>query len=280
MSHSTPVTVPVEVDQRLAEQSGRKYWKSLEELSRDAQFSARLDEHVRREYPSQAEMLADPVQRRTLLQLMGASLALAGISSCTRQPDEHVLPYAKSPESLIPGKPLYFATAMPWASGAIGLLVESHMGRPTKCEGNPDHVASLGGTDLFTQASVLDLYDPDRSTTIVRNGRSATWDDFVSAFGPDLEAQKQKGGAGLRILTGSVTSPTLAAQLAEVLKLFPRARWVQSEPVSRDNQRLGALLAFAEDVAPRHDLSKAEVVVALECDLFAEGPASVRLARQ
>jgi MoCo/4Fe-4S cofactor protein with predicted Tat translocation signal len=280
MSHSTPVTVPVEVDQRLAEQSGRKYWKSLEELSRDAQFSARLDEHVRREYPSQAEMLADPVQRRTLLQLMGASLALAGISSCTRQPDEHVLPYAKSPESLIPGKPLYFATAMPWASGAIGLLVESHMGRPTKCEGNPDHVASLGGTDLFTQASVLDLYDPDRSTTIVRNGRSATWDDFVSAFGPDLEAQKQKGGAGLRILTGSVISPTLAAQLAEVLKLFPRARWVQSEPVSRDNQRLGALLAFAEDVAPRHDLSKAEVVVALECDLFAEGPASVRLARQ
>jgi MoCo/4Fe-4S cofactor protein with predicted Tat translocation signal len=279
MSQPSPVAVPAEVTQRLADKSGRKYWRSLEELSHDAEFSSRLDEHVRREFPSQAELLADPVQRRTLLQLMGASLALAGFSACTRQPDEHVLPYAKSPEALIPGRPLYFATAMPWASGAIGLLVESHMGRPTKCEGNPDHAASRGATDAYTQASILDMYDPDRSTSIVRNGRQSTWDEFVAAFAPDLEAQRLKGGAGLRILTGTVTSPTLAAQLGEVLKVYPKARWIQSEPVARDNQRLGALLAFAEDVAPRHDLSRADVVVALECDLLADGPGSVRHAR-
>ncbi len=279
MSDNTSVAVPDEVNQRLAGQSGRKYWRSLEELSHDAEFSARLGEHVRREFPSQVEMLADPVQRRTFLQLMGASLALAGISSCTRQPDEFVLPYAKSPETLIPGKPVYFATSMPWSSGAIGLLVESHMGRPTKCEGNPEHVASRGSTDLFSQAAVLDLYDPDRSTAILRKGRLTTWDELATTLGPDLEAQKLKRGAGLRILTGSVNSPTLAAQLGELLTLFPMARWIQCEAVSRDNQRMGALLAFAEDVAPRFDLTRAEVIVSLESDLLADGPSSVRHAR-
>ncbi|HUR27605.1 MAG TPA: TAT-variant-translocated molybdopterin oxidoreductase, partial [Planctomycetota bacterium] len=265
--------------QRLADKSGRKYWRSLDELSRDAEFSAQLTEHVRREFPSQVELLADPVQRRTFLQLMGASLALAGISSCTRQPDERILPYAKSPESLIPGKPLYFATAMPWASGAIGLLVESHMGRPTKVEGNPEHGASRGGTDLFSQASVLDLYDPDRSSTVVHNGQLATWEQFTTSIGPDLEAQKLKRGAGLRILTNTVCSPTLAAQLGDVLAQFPKARWIQRDPVGRDNQRMGALLAFAEDVAPRFDVGQAEVLVTLERDLLADGPDAVRHAR-
>ena len=279
MSEPISSSVTREVADRLAGHSGRKYWKSLGELTNDADFSARLTEHVRREFPSQVEILADPVQRRTFLQLMGASLALAGISSCTRQPDEHILPYAKSPESLIPGKPLYFATAMPWASGAIGLLVESHMGRPTKIEGNPDHVASRGATDLFSQACVLDLYDPDRSTTTLRNGRGATWDELVATLGPDLEAQKLKGGAGLRLLSSTVNSPALAQQLGELLKQFPKARWIQCEPVNRDNQRLGALLSFAEDVAPRFDLARAEVIVSLECDLLADGPGSVRLAR-
>ncbi|MEO7154449.1 MAG: TAT-variant-translocated molybdopterin oxidoreductase, partial [Planctomycetota bacterium] len=279
MSESTPVAMPHEALQSLAGKSGRKYWRSLDELSRDAEFSAQLSDHVRREFPSQVEMLADPVQRRTFLQLMGASLALAGISSCTRQPDEHILPYAKSPESLIPGKPLYFATAMPWSSGAIGLLVESHMGRPTKCEGNPEHSASRGATDLFSQASVLDLYDPDRSTTIVHNGQLSTWDQLTTTLAPDLEAQKLKRGAGVRILSSCVNSPSLAAQMADVLTQFPRARWIQCDPISRDNQRMGALLAFAEDVAPRYDLSKAEVIVTLESDLLADGPHSVRHAR-
>src|SRR6185436_17799090 len=180
---------------------------------------------------------------------------------------------------LVPGKPLYFATAMPWASGAIGLLVESHMGRPTKCEGNPEHSASRGSTDLYSQASVLDLYDPDRSTTIVHNSQLSTWDQFTTAIAPDLEAQKVKRGVGMRILSSTVNSPSLAAQIADVLTQLPKARWIQCEPVGRDNQRMGALLAFAEDVAPRFDLSKAEVIVTLECDLLADGPAAVRHAR-
>jgi molybdopterin-containing oxidoreductase family iron-sulfur binding subunit len=279
MSETTTSAVPSEVAERLAGKSGRKYWRSLDELTHDAEFSARLTEHVRKEYPSQVEMLADPVQRRTFLQLMGASLALAGISSCTRQPDEHILPFAKTPENVIPGKPLYFATSMPWASGAIGLLVESHMGRPTKIEGNPEHKTSRGSTDLFAQASVLELYDPDRSTTSLRNGRMTTWDALVAELMPNLEAQKLKGGAGLRILSRTFNSPTLALQMGELLKQFPKARWVQCEAVNRDNQRQGALMSFAEDVAPRIDLQRADVIVALECDLLADGPSSVRHAR-
>jgi molybdopterin-containing oxidoreductase family iron-sulfur binding subunit len=153
-----------EVPAELSGKNGQHFWQSLEELAGTERFK----DFIAREYPSQASRFDDLPERRTVLKLMGASLALAGFNSCTRQPDERILPYAKMPEAIIPGQPLYYATAMPWAAGSIGLLVENHMGRPTKIEGNELHPASLGATDPMAQGAVLTLYDPDRATNVNR----------------------------------------------------------------------------------------------------------------
>src|SRR5439155_22250707 len=138
---------------------------------------------VEREFPRQAAEWSDPISRRRFLTLMGASLALAGLNGCNlRQPNEKLIPYVRPPDNVTPGKPLYFATAMPLAGGAVGLLVESHEGRPTKVEGNSEHPSSRGATDIFAQASVLGLYDPDRSQAVTYLGRIRSWDDAVAAF--------------------------------------------------------------------------------------------------
>jgi molybdopterin-containing oxidoreductase family iron-sulfur binding subunit len=257
---------------RLASTSGKRFWRSLDELSRGES----LDEFIRREYPSQVNQLAELPERREFLKLMGASLALAGVASCTRQPTEKIVPYARQPESTIPGKPRFFATAMPWATGAIGLLVESHEGRPTKIEGNPDHPASLGATDAMSQASVLGLYDPDRSQTILHRGRISTWDEFLTDLKAALTAQQAKHGDKLRILTPTVTSPTLAKQCRGVLDVFDRAKWHQYEPVNRDNARGGSSIAFGQDLAVQTRYDRAKVVVSLECDFLGSGPGNVR----
>ncbi len=145
---------------------------------------------LHREFPQNASEWLDPVGRRGFLKLMGASLALAGVSACTRQPDEAIVPYVRQPEELVPGKPLFFATAMPFAGSGVGLLVESHEGRPTKIEGNPEHPASRGATDVFAQAAILGLYDPDRSQTITHLGDIRPFDAFVAALRPVLAAQQ------------------------------------------------------------------------------------------
>ncbi len=253
----------------------RKLWMSIEELDGGERF----EDVLRREYPSQIHKFMDPPQRREFLKLMGASLALAGASACTRQPTEKILPYAKSPEALVQGRSLQYATSMPWARGSIGLLVESHQGRPTKVEGNVDHPASLGATDAFAQASVLGLYDPDRSRTILHRGRIGTWNDLLTELKSALTAQRAKDGAGLRILTGAVDSPTLAQQLRDVLALYPKARWHSYEPIHRDNERAGARLAFGTDVALQASFGKADVVLAIESDFLQARPESVRAIR-
>ena len=158
---------------------------------------------------------------------MGASLALAGVSACTKQPAEVIVPYVRAPEELVPGKPLFYATAVTLGGYATGVLVESHEGRPTKIEGNPEHPASLGATDLFAQAQMLALYDPDRSQAIRQQGDIRTWSAFLGALRGVVEAKRSSQGAGLRILTETVTSPTLARQMAEFLAAFPSARWHQ-----------------------------------------------------
>ena len=156
---------------------------------------------------------------------------------------------------------------------ATGLLVESHEGRPTKVEGNPDHPGSLGATDLFAQASVLTLYDPDRSQSIVQLGEIRPWSDFVTAMKSALQGQAASKGAGLRILTGTVTSPTLAAQIQQVLAAYPEAQWIQWEAMPRDHARAGARLAFGEVVEPHYDFAKADVVLSLDADFLAsDGP--------
>ena len=149
---------------------------------------------------------------------MGASLALAGMTACTKQPLEPIVPYVKQPEELVPGRPLFYATAFTLGGYARPLLVESHLYRPTKIEGNDKHPASLGGTDIFAQASILEMYDPDRSQTINNLGDVRTWGNFLDAIRGPLSVQKAVQGAGIRILTQTVSSPTLADQMRELLE--------------------------------------------------------------
>jgi molybdopterin-containing oxidoreductase family iron-sulfur binding subunit len=257
-----------------------RLWRDRDELERNDAFFAALEN----EFPRQAAPLApfgaaEGVDRRRFLQLMGASLALGGATACTRQPLEKIVPYVRQPEEIVPGQPLYFATAAPVGGYARGVLVESHMGRPTKIEGNPEHPASLGATDARTQAAVLDLYDPDRSQTLVHLGRIRTWEAFVEALTMELATQQGTGGAGLRILTGPVSSPTLAAQLRAVQTRFPASRWYQWSPTAERGAHLGAMAAFGRPVATRYDLAAAEVVVALDADLLDQGPGAVRCAK-
>src|SRR5215469_10123531 len=159
------------VRRKLAEARGPKYWRTLEEFADEKAFGELLE----REFPRHASEWVDSVSRRNFLKLAGASLALAGLTGCTKQPLEQILPYVRQPEELIPGKPVFYATAMPFAGYGIPVLVESHEYRPTKVEGNPQHECSLGATDIFAQASILDLYDPDRSTTVLHMGDPKPW---------------------------------------------------------------------------------------------------------
>ncbi|HEX3701884.1 MAG TPA: TAT-variant-translocated molybdopterin oxidoreductase, partial [Vicinamibacterales bacterium] len=258
------------------EPHGKSWWRSLEDRAGDPA----LHEFLQREFPSQVEAIIDPVQRRTFLKLMGASLALAGFTGCTRQPPEHIVPYVRQPEELIPGRPLFYATAMSLGGVATGLLVESHEGRPTKVEGNPLHPGSLGAADIFAQAAVLGLYDPDRSQTLTQLGEIRAWSAFLGAMRAALTAQAPLKGAGVRILSESISSPSLAAQIRDVLAHYPSAKWHQWDPASRDNARGGAKLAFGEYVETQYHLDQADVIVSLDADFLAAGPGAVRYARQ
>ena len=251
-------------------------WRSLEERADSPEFRAYLEA----EFPEQASDWADPVSRRELFTLAGASLALAGLTGCSSRPAEKIVPYVRAPEDLVPGRPLFYATAMALGGFAKGVLVESHMGRPTKVEGNPQHPASLGATDVFAQASVLTLYDPDRAQVVTHMGRVSSWGTFEAALNVAREEQHVKKGAGLRILTETVTSPTLAAQLRALAAEFPLAKWHQYEPVGRDNARAGARLAFGEDVNAVYRIENADVILALDADFLGAGPGNLRYTRE
>ena len=211
---------------------------------------------------------------------MGASLAMAGMTACTKQPLEPIVPYVKQPEELVPGRPMFYATAFELGGYASPVLVESHMYRPTKAEGNEQHPASMGGTDVYAQASILDMYDPDRSQTITYMGDERTWGSFVSAIRGPLSVQKGLKGAGVRLLTQTVSSPTLADQIKAFLQVYPEAKWHAYEPINRDNVLEGAKLAFGQPVETRYDFSKADVILSLDADFLSAGfPGSIRYAR-
>jgi MoCo/4Fe-4S cofactor protein with predicted Tat translocation signal len=261
---------------RVAATKGPEYWRSLEELAGSEEFR----EMMHREFPAGASEWLDSVSRRGFMRLMGASLALAGMSSCTKQPLEPIVPYVRQPEEVIPGRPLFFATAFTLSGYASPLLVESHLYRPTKIEGNPEHPASLGGTDVFAQASILDLYDPDRSQTITYLGDVRTWGDFLNAVRGPLNIQKGLQGAGIRILTPTVSSPTLNDQLRSILKLYPQAKWHVYEPINRDNVYAGAQMAFGQPVETTYRFDAADVILSLDADyLYAGFPGFTRYAR-
>ncbi|MCB0193238.1 MAG: TAT-variant-translocated molybdopterin oxidoreductase [Anaerolineae bacterium] len=264
------------IRKRLGETNGKKYWRSLEEIAETEAFQ----DFVKHEFPQGADQLLNPVTRRNFLKLMAASFALGGLAACSPTPAEKIVPYVRAPEEIIPGKPIFFATAMPLFNGAsMPLLGESHMGRPTKVEGNPDHPASLGSTDAFAQASVLTMYDPDRSQIITQAGLLSTWSSFVEAMRGELDAQRSNNGAGVRIITETITSPSLVSLFQDVLSEFPEARWIQYEPVNRDNAREGAVMAFGEDVNTIYNFEQAEVIVSLDSNFAQFGPGNVRYAR-
>lgn len=266
-------------DRVLSQQNGKEFWRNVEEFT----DSDELQEFVSREFPQHAETWDDPVERRTFLKLMGASLALAGLSGCLYQPAEHIVPYVTKPDDVVPGKPLYYATAMVMNGIAQALLARSNEGRPTKLEGNPEHPASLGSTDKFAQASLLTMYDPDRSQTVMFRGEGSSWDAFLNSsqagkegLKVELAEQQKKQGAGLRFLTETVTSPTLAFQIQEILKEYPQAKWYSYDPVGRSNAHKGAMLAFGSAVNAVYKFDQAARVLSLDSDFLIDMPGSLR----
>ncbi len=264
-----------QIRERLANKKGQEMWRGLGELAETDEFQQFLDD----EFPQIARPLRLQMDRRQFMILSGASLALAGLSGCRFLPQDRIVPYVKAPENTIPGKALYYASASLFQGYARGIIVESHEGRPTKIEGNPEHPAVLGSTDAFMQAEILNLYDADRSKTVFGKGQPSSYDAFLTAARAALAKQKDKEGAGIRILTETVTSPTLYAKIQEFLKLYPKAQWVQYDPVSQDNVRQGSLIAFGQVVNTIYQFDKADRILSLDSDFFSNHPASVRFSR-
>ena len=222
-------------------------------------------------------------------------MALAGLSGCVFQPPEKIVPYINQPEEEVPGKALFFATAAPLLGAAVPVLVRSNEGRPTKIEGNPDHPNNRPGdfpvndpgrdprgssaTDIFTQASILSLYDPDRSQTLTFREDIRTWTAFVGEMRTALDEQRPKQGAGIRFLSEPITSPTLGAQMKQLLQAFPQARWHQYEPANRDNARAGAVMALGQPVNITYRFDLADRVLSLDSDFLSCLPGSLRYAR-
>ena len=261
---------------KLRANTGKQYWRTLEELADDPHF----EELLHREFPRQASEWDESVDRRDFLKLAAASLAFAGLSGCGREPEQTIVPYVKQPDGMTLGRPLFYATAMPFGADAIGLLVESHEGRPTHVAGNPDHPSSLGSTDVIAQASVLNLYDPDRAQTVTNLGEIRTWSAFMEAAQAAGTVIRSVNGEGFRILTGTITSPTLAGQIQSLLKLYPQAKWHQWEPAGSDGTREGAKLAFGRNVNTVYRPENAEVILSLDSDFLASGPGHIRYMKE
>lgn len=265
-------TVDINVARTNLERLGpKRLWQSMEELADTKLYR----QFLQKEFPVVPPKTSDGIQRRDVLKLMAAASALAGLSACTKLPTEKIVPYVHPPEDIIPGRPLFYATSMPQPGGAIGLLVESHIGRPTKIEGNPQHPGSLGATDALQQASILNMYDPDRSQNVTFNGRLSSWDDFQSAMA-NVRARLGAGGKGLYILTETVTSPTLGSQIQGLMAQYPAAKWHQYEPGGLDYLRDGARMAFGRPVNTVLHVDQADVIVSLDADFLMIGPGHVR----
>ena len=278
MSDDTSVKRSMDLDaarKKLAGAAGARMWRGLDELSQSETFRDAADH----EFAKDADRAPEGIERRDVLKLMAASAAMAGLSACTKLPTEKIVPYVRPPEEIVAGKPLFYATSMPLHGVSTGVLVESHMGRPTKIEGNPEHPGSLGGTDAFMQASILNMYDPDRSQNVLYEGHVSSWDDFSAAMG-NAAIKATPRGSGIRLLTMTVGSPTLAAQIRKFLARYPEAKWHQYEPCGRDTVREGAKLAFGRPLNVMYRLDQADVIVSLDADFLDSGPGHVRYIRE
>lgn len=215
--------------------------------------------------------------RRDALRIFAAQMALT-VAGCSK-PNEEIVPYVHLPEGLVPGEPLRFATASPIGGYARGILAISVDGRPIKVEGNPRHPTSRGATDAFAEATILTLYDPDRSRTPTENGNIASWDAFHAALLPQLEKHNKNDGDGLRLLTGRVTSPTLLRQIDNLLSHYPRAIWHVHEPIGDEFEQQGTMLAFGRSLHLLLHLDRAAVTLCLDADPLGPGPGQITNAR-
>ena len=252
----------------------RTYWRSLAQIEDLPEYRTALE----REFPEGASELPDGITRRDLMMLVGASLSLAGLAGC-RRPVEEIVPYVAAPEDIVPGIPRYYATTMPFRRSAYGLIVESHEGRPTKIEGNPSHPSTLGASSSRVQASVLGLYDPDRSQSITLKGERKSWTDFVTAWGQLSQAHAADGGASLAVLSESFSSPTLARLVSELRTRFPKVQWATYDAVSDENRLAGLRQATGRDVDLVLRFDRASVILCLDADPLLTDPEAIRHAR-
>ncbi len=249
---------------KILAQSGKKYWRSIEEHADTPEFR----EFVSKEYPHEIEEWDNSLSRRNFVKVMGASMALAGLSGCVVMPPAKIVPYVRPQEGILPGKANFFATAMTVGGVATGLLAKSYEGRPVKVEGNTDHPGSRGATDILAQASVLGMYDPDRSQSVLFRGGAKSWPNFMNDFRVALDENRKDGGTGVRFLTETVTSPTLIDQMTRLKAELPNSKWIQYEPINSDNAIAGAKLAFGTAVQTVYKFNKAERILSLDADIF------------
>ncbi|MDX1419924.1 MAG: TAT-variant-translocated molybdopterin oxidoreductase, partial [Rubricoccaceae bacterium] len=249
-----------------------RVWRSAEDRADAAGYAALRDQEF---LPGAADAPGEGPSRRTFLKVMGASMALAGLTGC-RRPEEEILPYARKPEDVIPGVANFYATAFPHGGVVHGLLVESHEGRPTKVEGNPEHPVSQGNTDVFAQASLLNLYDPDRSTTVMRGEAPSSWTEFAT----EMQRLRVGATAGVAVLAEPSSSLTQARLRQQVEARFPAVRWIELGPQG-DAEALGAQAALGRPLRARYDFSEADVIVSFDADFLGpEDPNTVWNNRQ
>ena len=242
------------------------FWRSLDERALTPEFQARLAT----EFPFAATLGPSELDRRQFVKLMGASLALAGLAGCVRRSSDKIVPFVVAPETAVAGRPAYYATALPVEGFARGIVVESHLGRPTKIEGNPDHPESRGATDAMTQAAILSLYDPDRSRGPRRQSQASGWAAYESEWTQRRTAFLAAQGQGLALLTEPTSSPSLRRELQRILERFPKARWYQHTPLAGHG---------IDGQQPDYDLEKADVIFSIGSDCLYRHPAALRYSR-
>ena len=264
-----PPMKPTRIPTRSADtdRDGSGYWQRLRDLATELNTGA----------INAADPLWNaPIDRRRALQLLGASLALAGLPACAPQPEEHLVPYVRMPEHLVPGKSRYYATTALVGGYAHGILAESHEGRPTKVEGNPDHPATLGACDAIAQASVLSLYDPDRAKAVRHRNRVASFQALLDDLDTQRAVWNANQGRGLWLLTGALTSPSEITALRQLLDRWPEARWCVHEPIDRSAVHRGSEMLFGQALEPRYRFDWARVVLSLDADFLQSQPGFVR----
>ncbi|TWU45819.1 Tetrathionate reductase subunit B precursor [Novipirellula aureliae] len=293
----SPITQPVAMASSRSERKaqgleapvtkGPEYWRSLEHLAESPEVQQYIDE----EFPSLAQAIAK-TDRRQFMRLLGASFALAGITSagCRRWPTEEVRPHTSRPEGFTPGVAEYYATAIELDGVSTGILAKSYDGRPIKIEGNPDHPFSLGAASAFAQASVLECYDPDRSRHVKWLGLPApalrleatatkTWQDFSAFAMPHFQSLKMSQGEGLALLVQPTASPTMKRLMGELQQTMPKAKVFEYQPLARDNEFAGCRGAYGQVLRCQYELQKADVILSFDADLLGSHPASLKLAR-